>query len=205
MRVACVLILGLVGLALADTAAAQELYRWQDKDGKYHFSQTAPNDQDKVHDVINRHGQVIEHVDVEGEKAARTRARAEKIQQQLAQRKAEEIDKVRQRLKRAYANHRDIERTRDTQLKAIDTNIATLLATIDLQRAQMRALVRQAGNAERGGNAPPKQSMTQINRVRGQIHENMAFVVKKRKDRLALQVHYADEEARYDALVPPKS
>ncbi|MGK2924051.1 MAG: DUF4124 domain-containing protein [Lysobacterales bacterium] len=55
------IILPLVLVLLAGSAAAAEVYRWVDENGEVHYSETLPPDhQDKGHDVLNRQGMVVD-------------------------------------------------------------------------------------------------------------------------------------------------
>jgi hypothetical protein len=55
------IILPLVLVLLAGSAAAAEVYRWVDENGEVHYSETLPPDhQDKGHDVLNRQGMVLD-------------------------------------------------------------------------------------------------------------------------------------------------
>ena len=147
-RQLCVLLVLL--FTMASTAQAGKLYRWTDEQGNVHYGDRLPADASRQsHAVMDERGSVREEKpSMKEEKEARERRRSrEAAEKRRTEREREEQEAQRRRdevIMQTFATERDLLRTRDERLAAIQSQINVVTHNIERlenKRAQVEKRV----------------------------------------------------------------
>jgi len=184
--------LALIGLLVASSAAAEQVYRWQDR-GLTTYQDRAPDSkQDEGHSILNTQGVVLEKVlSREERRVARKLAREQ------------ELARIRDRaLLATFTTEEDLNRTRDDRIGMIDGLISRLddririlserLAIVD-KRVQMQEKSSSPGSAQQTLYA--EQQSIQRN-----IENAWSLIDSKAAERADVANKFDDDLQRYREL-----
>lgn len=187
--------------AFLNPAEAAKLYRWVDEDGNVYYSdQVPPEHARRARQELNEQGIAVDSVESaptrEQMEAARARAEAE-----AKTREAKEAQRRRdQRLLNSYTSTADIERSRDTEIAALQRTVEMTRASQKSQRRQLEKLVSRAAEMERNGNRVPQKLVGDMAEVRGKIQERTDYIEEKRAEQAQIFADYGQDIARYREL-----
>jgi len=163
-------------LFLSSLAGAQDVYRWVDEDGEVHHGNSVPPEyRNYGWERIGPNGVVIERIERALTPEEREAMRAE-------QRREAELEAARQRqetrdrmLLNAYRSEQDLLDEMEQQVASLDTQRATIQASLELATARFESMVRRAAQVVRdGGNVSPDLS--------GNIEEARQEIASLRED-----------------------
>ena len=194
----CTLTLIIAGLLLVPSADAQKLYRWVDKDGKVHYSDTVPpSEVDKARDELNGQGRTVGSVTraMTTEEQAVVDAAAKTEAEQRKAREAEaHMDSV---LLTSYEQEADLTRAYDERFDLVKQSIESARVGIRSQENSLAQMLAHAANLERGGKPISDSVKSQISISRKQVAEQAEYLHKREAEQSVLQTEYDTTLARY--------
>lgn len=193
-----ILALATLALLISTSAAAQKMYRWVDKDGNVHYSDSVPPEHnDQARERLNDQGVVVEETaraktkEELAEEAAKL-AEAEAYRQQLLEQKRK--DDV---LRASYTSEEDIQRNRDKKIAGIDRMMAITTASMSSNQKALSKLVNRAADLERAGKPVSDALKSQIDNIRGQIAGQEDQLARREAEKEEAEAQYQFELNRY--------
>jgi hypothetical protein len=177
-------ILILLGLAVAATAHAAEVYRWVDENGEVHYSESLPPDfEDKGHDVLNERGIVTDEdlkltpppqVEIPEEEQLKELPRDSSGLQRPKQlySDAEMQRRMDNFLMLRYNNEQEIQDAMNVEIKQLAYDRRLLETTRESMQDSYRGQIRQAANKQRAGQQVPDKTNLELNDLQMKIAEN---------------------------------
>lgn len=196
-----------VALALsAGVVDAQKLYRWVDRDGKVHYSDSVPPEAvDQERETLNEQGMTVDRVDRALTADERAAQEAELAEAERARQAKEEQDKQDAILLGAYASAADLERSFKERFDLVEQTIESGRIGIRSQEKSLAEMLAHAAELERNGKPTGQQIHDSIMAARKQVAQQREFLSKREAERDALQVEFEATQARYRALKNPPS
>ncbi len=186
----------------ASSVSAQKLYRWTDKDGKEHYSDTLPAEAiDAARDELNKAsgssvGQV-ERALTDAERAAiAANAQADA---ELAKR----IDDQRQRdrvLLSSYPSEAELQRTYTERLALVEESVKSAQVGIVGQRDSLASLLAHANDRELAGQPVDARTLANLREAHRQVGDQQLQLGRREAEQAALQQEFAEVLAHYREL-----
>jgi len=186
---------------VCDAALAQKLYRWVDKEGKVHYTDTLPPEaMQSARDELNSHGMTVNRVDRALTEEER-KLKAEQAQQEAdaAARQAEQ-DKMDAVLTSSYATEADLERAYKERFDLLDQSVEAAKVGITSQEKSLTDLLAHAARLEREGKPVPATVNSSISAARNQVAEQRSYMEMREAERANLQAEYEAVRTRYRKL-----
>lgn len=192
----------LAGVADAATDTKQKLYRWVDKNGQIHYSDSIPPEYaEQDRDVLNRQGVPVGHEEgIVTPEESHAKAAADKA--------ARDIQNQKQRdrtLLQVYQSVEEIEVLRDRRLELIEAQLTIneqSLANLRAKRAQfekqaMRFLPR---SKEPDAQPLPEELALDLQRSASDIGTQQQNLEKKRLERETIRTNFGADIKRFKEL-----
>lgn len=163
----------LLALTTATSVHAADLYRWQDEEGKTHYTdQVPPKYIEKGYRVISEQGLTIRTIKStdEIEQSKSNEPSTPKISKKQAYQD--------QRLLMTYSHEDEILSTRSRKLDDVRTMMSLTQETITLLEAQYRQLAKEAGDLEKQGKTIPDSLMNQISATKRKIEKHQSRLIQ---------------------------
>lgn len=199
------LIAGVLCLALAalspDAQAQRKLYRWTDKDGNVHYTDTLPAEAAKdKQEELNSQGMTVkttERVRTAEEQAAWEAEQAELEKVRLVAEQKAKMDSV---LVSSYPAESDLQRAYRERFDLIEQSLESARIGIRSQEKSLAELLDHAADLERNGKPVPVQIRDSITRARSQVADQRAYLTRRETERTALRAEFDELLARYREL-----
>lgn len=200
------LLLGLFAGALLCAPVAQAGIKcWTNDQGVRECGSFVPPEysQERV-EVRNDQGVVVEV-----EPRAKTRAEVEAEQRRAAEEAAREAERKRHEAEQArqdrillntYLSERDILRSRDDKLSALEASAKLAEAESARQQQKLAQLEKRAAQLRAHQKTPPEDLQRDIDDLQGKLDRNREFIAGKRADQERLRREYAAQIARFREL-----
>jgi hypothetical protein len=191
----------LLGL-LSGPALAQKVYKWVDEKGQVHYGDKIPPEYaSRDREIINKQGLAVGH-----EEGSETPEEARARQEQ--ERRAREAQLRAQRdhmLLQTYQSVEDIELLRARRLDQIDAQLQIQeqsLSTLRARHAEQLALAGRFQPASTDPKAPPMPEgmADDLARAESDIRIQEVNLVKRRRERAAVNAQFDDDIARFKEL-----
>ena len=195
------LVLAAVCLVLSDTASAQQLYRWVDKDGKVHYDDALPPEAvNQARKEFTRSGAVAGEVDraLTPEERAAQDAAAE--QAANAAKLAEEQKHQEDVMMATYASENDVRRAYGERISLLKTTLESTDVSIRNVRENLALMLSQASEAELSGRKVPPERDAAIRELHAEFMRQQQFQVNRRMELDALNGEFARMLTRYREL-----
>lgn len=192
----------LAGVLLAAASAqAGKVYKWVDKDGNVHYSNTPPPEaSQQERQVLDEHGNVTEVLrapktpeEIEAERKAQEQRERER---QLAEQQAAR-DRM---LLETYTSVRDMERDRDGRLAAIDAQIRVIGNAIGSLEAQLASMEQQKQQIQANGRPVPEDLEKRIVNTREELLKNQKSLLERKNDQDELRERFEMQIRRFKEL-----
>jgi len=177
------------------------VYKWVDKKGQVHFSDTIPVEYIKnKHEELNQQGGIIKQfpaAETPAQRQQRIRRQAEQEKARLIERKKQLRDRV---LLDTYTTERDLILARDARMDAINSQIRLAESIIKDSSTKIKALNQQIKNIKKSGRVVPKDYFQRLANEKQtvQLHTTVAAEDKKRRQQIEQQ--FSDYLKRFRAL-----
>ena len=193
---------------LAGTAAGatndanQKLYRWVDKNGQVHYSDSIPPEYaEQDRDLLNRHGIAVGHEEgLVTPEEARAKAAADKAAKDIL------LQKQRDRtLLQVYQSVEEIEVLRDRRLELIEAQLTIQQQSLANLRAKHAQFEKQASrfqprNKEPDAEPLPEELALDLQRSTSDIGTQQQNLEKKRLERETIRTNFGADIKRFKEL-----
>ena len=198
------LIAAIVCLCIAVPASAQKLYRWVDKDGVVHYTDSVPPEYAELdRDILNKQGVRIggeEGAKTEEERAEEARLAAEEQAAREAKVAAARRDQI---LLDTYLSIEEIELLRDRRVELLEARIKVTEQYLNNLRKRMVNLEREAKeyqpNTPDGRPMPPNLALD-IERTTGAINLYEGTLATTRNEQGRWRDRFAADISRFKEL-----
>lgn len=202
VRILMVAVLATLLSPLAAQERSGKLYKWTDKDGNIHYSDSIPPEaKEYARERLSGQGVSVERVDramtpeeLAAAKAAE-KAAADKAAEEERQRKADEA------LLNSYASEDDLTRAYNQRMDLLEQTIDARRIEINSREQSLGKLVAQAAELERGGRPVSDALKQMIAGERVEIDRQKAFLVKKEAEKVTAKADYERDFAKYKAAL----
>lgn len=199
-----------LAVTLLPVPALAKLYKWVDANGKVHYSDKVPPEAaGRGREEKTEEGLTVKTVDaaksreqLEAERRAKAEAEAQQRAEQEERRKKAEQDRI---LLLTFSNEKEIERSRDDRLGALDGRIQLTQERIEKLSEQLEQARAQAAQAERSGRGTPQQMHARIDTLRQQIADYEDFIQERRRERTAIAEKFNADLVRFRELMAEKA
>lgn len=187
---------------LAAPAQAQKLYRWTDKDGKEHYSDTLPAEAiDAARAELSKStGSTLSVV-------ARALTDAERAQQAAAaQAAAERAKQEEEALERdrallaSYPSESELQRAYTERLLLLDESVKSAQVGIDGQHDSLDATLAYATDLELAGRPIDARTLANLRELHKQLLQQQEQLSRREAERIALKAEFEQTLARYRDL-----
>jgi len=175
------------------------LYKWKDDKGRWHYSETLPQEQEYETLELNRHGRVVRELDLTRDplkqKSAKERAEREKAEKQTAL--------LRQRddaLLRTYTHEREIDEARERNIALPEQAIRGLEKRLSQAEASLQVLRKQGQEHEKNGEPIPAGLTEEIAADTDDIERIQRDIERYRKQIISIRDRYDDDKRRFREL-----
>jgi hypothetical protein len=191
-------------LAFAAAAPAQEgrLYRWTDKDGNVHYSQTIPAEAvEAARDEISMNTALtvdrVERALTPEEREAAEAAAAVAAEEAKLLQDAANRDRV---LLTSYPNEEELRRAFGERVQLQRETVRTTQVAIESDRQSLAALLRHAADLELNDTSVDRRTAENIVQVHGELVRQMASLSTQQAESDALALEMEATVARYREL-----
>ncbi len=183
----------LAALTTTSSAYAADLFRWQDEQGKTHYTDQVPPEYLKEgYRVISEQGLTIRTIrstsDIESSRAPST--------PEIPKQQALED----QRLLMTYSNEDEIIATRDRKLADTQAMLDLTQETISLLETQFRQLAKEASDFEKRGKPIPESLLSQISNTRRKMEKHQTKLGQGASDISNIKQAFDETLQRYRQL-----
>ncbi|MDP2185899.1 MAG: DUF4124 domain-containing protein [Xanthomonadales bacterium] len=206
MRISWIMILLAVILAApavqAQNNPAPKLYRWTDKDGKEHYTDSLPAEAvDAARAELNKaSGSTVSKV----ERAMTDDERAQKAREAEAAAAAAKIEADRlqndRTLLSSYSSESELQKTYSDRLILVEESVKSAQVGINSQRGSLASLLAHATDRELAGQAVDARTLENLGDAHRQLGEQKIVLQRREAERNALQNELDDLLARYREL-----
>lgn len=200
-------------IACCAFSAQAKLYKWVDEKGQTHFGDKIPSKY-----LVKKHVELSETGDViKTFAAAETpEQKARRKQLEIAQRKAELIEKKKKQRDRVlldtYTTERDLVLARDSRLEAVDSQIHLAESIVEDSSRKVESLSKTIADIKSSGRVVPDDMFNRLENEKSQVKVQSAAVHKHKKRRQEINDQFngyierfrvlkAEQKARRDKLL----
>lgn len=188
----------LVFLVTGHAYAKKKLYKWVDENGNVTYSDQVPPDQiSKQHEELNKDGVVLEKIGNARTKeeilAERKRLRLE----QEAVKLAEEDERNRQNILKAYTDENEIIRLKDERISALERNIELANQSLEFQKISREQILARAADSERNGVEISKALKSRITTIEEKIKYQKKFIESKTNEIKTVRIKFESDLKTY--------
>jgi hypothetical protein len=181
-------------LVSSDSDAKKKLYKWVDEDGNVSYSDQVPPKQiKKAHEEISDHGVVLEKHDRAKTDEEISSMKKKKIAKMEAIKQAEQLEKQRLNIIKAYTNENEIIRLKEERLSALNRNISSANQSLDFQKTSREQLLSMAADKERNGKTVSDALKSRITGVEQKIIYQQQFIEIKKKEINKVMAKFAND------------
>lgn len=167
-----------------------KLYKWVDKDGNVHYSDTVPPEHARQgREVKSKTGATVDEIEPPPTQEEVERRRREQAKQ--------ERDRI---LLMSYSSVEQIERTRDQRLETLQARINITESRMEKLREELERERQRAAAAERSGRGNPEQIHQHIEQIEDRITRNQDVIADTRAEMADIREKFAEEIERYREL-----
>jgi len=169
---------------------AQDVYKWVDKSGEVHYSQTLPPERaGQAHDRLTQDGLLAERID-----RVKTADELAELEAQRGQeRELAEQERIQAQQDRlflaAYPTEKDVRRTIETRRETVLAERDSVESLVEQSRSRFVATVQQAAELERTGKPVPEYLVERLEEARAGIRE-----LTRRLDEIDARLASLDDE-----------
>ncbi|MEN8670708.1 MULTISPECIES: hypothetical protein [unclassified Ketobacter] len=192
------IVMGLVGLMVSQSALAVNFYRYENDDGRKVMTQTLPpNVVHRGYEVLNERGTVIKVVP-RALTEEELEALADEQKQQQLQAEQQERDK---QLLAIFSSPKDAERALGRKLEAIDVYINVTKGNIAKLQGEFNSAQAQAAERERSGQEVPDFLISKMESFARQIREAEESIAEKEQEKVVIRKEYQKDIERLKYLM----
>lgn len=201
MRNSTLLLAAFVLCAAGGIAEAGKVYKWVDKNGQVHYTNTPPPEvaqQDRT--VLDEHGNVTEQLrgaktpeEIEAERLRQAELAA---QEKLAKERAAKDNMLLQ----TYTSVEEMELARDGRIAALDAQVKVVSGAIGSLEMQLAKLSQQAETVRQNGNPVPEKLQQDMKDTEAELLDNQKFLMARKEEQDQIRANFAADIARFKEL-----
>jgi len=181
---------------------APKLYRWTDKDGKEHYTDSLPAEAvDAARAELNKaSGSTVADIEralTDAERA--TQAREAAAAASIAKQEAEKLARDRTLLS-SYSSESELQRTYNERLILVEESVKSARVGIDSQRGSLASLLAHATDRELAGQPVDARTLENLGEAHRQLAEQQHVLLRREAERQALQDERDSLLVRYREL-----
>lgn len=202
VRILMVVMLALLLSPLSAADKGRKLYKWTDKDGNIHYSDSIPPEaKEYARERLSDQGVSVEQVDraMTPEELAAVKAAEKSAAEQAAE--AERQRKADEALLNSYASEDDLTRAYNQRMDLLAQSIDARRIEINSREQSLAKLVAQAAEMERAGRPVSDALKQMITGERAEIDRQKAFMAKKEAEKITAKSDYERDFAKYKAAL----
>lgn len=201
MRNPLLVICALLLFASSATAFAGKVYKWVDKDGNTHYTNTPPPEaSQQERTVLDEHGNVTETLSAPKTAAEIEAERQRTAEQAEADRLAKEQAAKDNMLLQTYSTAEEMELARDGRLAALEAQVKVVSGTISSLEIQLTEQERQAAHFRDGGKPVPAHVQAAMEKTRKELLQNQKFLMAREEEQDQIRQKFAADIARFKEL-----
>lgn len=193
----------LLALCLAGigVAHAGKVYKWVDKNGQVHYTNTPPPEaaqQDRT--VLDEHGNVTDKLrgamtpeEIEAERQRQAKIEA---QERLAQEQAAKDSMLLQ----TYTTVEEMQLARDGRIAALEAQVKVASGAISSLETQLAGLEQRAATVQQNGSPVPEQLQGEIEDTRQELLNNQKFLMARKEEQNDIRNRFDTDIARFKEL-----
>jgi len=191
-----------IGMLAGQAQAQQKLYRWVDKNGKVHISDTLPQEAvEQARTEFNADtGNSTATVGRALTPEERAIAAAEKAAAEKAAADAEMLKRIEAAMLENYENEDQLRRAYDERINLSKQTVESTQISISSQRSTLTAMLNDAAEAELAKRAVTAERANMIRQMHTEIARHQAMQVKQESARVAIDLEFEKVLARYREL-----
>lgn len=175
------------------------LYKWKDEKGRWHYSETLPQQQEYDTLELNRQGRVLRELDLQRDpnKQRATRHKAER------EREEKQAAALRQRddaLLRTYTDEHEIDDARERNVALPEQAIRGLEKRLSQAEASRQVLHKQKQELEASGDPVPPGLHDDIAAETADIERIQGDIERYRKQIITIRERYDEDKRRFREL-----
>lgn len=195
-------VVALIAALASPPALAQKLYRWTDKDGKEHYSDTLPSEAiDAAREELNKaSGSTVGQVEralTQEERA--TMAASAEAEAELAKRAEDQRQRDRVLLS-SYPSEAELQRTYNERLTLVEESVKSAQVGIEGQRNSLASLLAHATDRELAGQPVAARTVANLREAHRQIGDQQTQLSRREAEHAALKQELDEVLSRYRAL-----
>lgn len=201
MRNSLLLICALLLVTGSAVAEAGKVYKWVDKDGNTHYTNTPPPEaSQQERTVLDEHGNVTDTLSAP-KTAEEIEAERQKIAEQAeTDRLAKEQAAKDNMLLQTYSTAEEMEMARDGRLAALEAQVKVVSGTISSLETQLAEQERQAATVRDGGKPVPAHLQAAMEKTRKELLQNQKFLMAREEEQEQIRQKFAADIARFKEL-----
>lgn len=182
-------------------ANAGQVYKWVDKDGKTHYTNTPPPEAaQQERQVLDEAGRVTETLRAPKTEEEIAAERARKEEQARLAREAEEQAARDRMLLQTYTSIEEMQMARDGRIAALEAQVRVVSGTISSLESQLAEAEQQAAQFRNAGKPVPEPLEKKIANNREDLLENQKFLMSRLEEQDNIRKKFDDEIARFKEL-----
>ncbi len=188
-------------ILLPGLVCAQDVYRWVDENGEVHHGNMVPPEyRNYGWERIGPNGNVIERIERALTPQEREALRREQRRQAELEAEAQRQETRDRMLLNAYRSEQDLLDEMERQVASLDTQRATIQASLDLASERFESLVRRAAQIVRDGGSVPAELTQNIEEARAEIASLRGNLAGMAQQELEIRERFMTELERYRQL-----
>jgi len=191
----------LILLTVTSVAHAGSVYKWVDKDGNVHYTNTPPPEaSQQERTVLDEHGNVTDTLAAPKTAEEIALARKQDAERLEAERLAKDQAAKDNMLLQTYSTAEEMEMARDGRLAALDAQVKVVSGTISSLETQLAGLEQQAGRIRDAGNPVPAHVQTNLDKTRDELLRNQKFLLAREEEQQKIREKFDADITRFREL-----
>lgn len=201
MRTSLIFIFLLALCAAMGAAHAGKVYKWTDKDGNVHYSNTPPPAAaQRERTVLDEHGNVTDVLEAPKSPEEIAAAEQRKAELEKQQRLAAEQAAKDNMLLQTYTGVDEMVMARDGRIAALEAQVRVVSGTISSLQTRLAELGQRADTVRANGNPIPAAMQKEMDETRAELLENQKFLIARKEEQEQIRAKFAKEIARFKEL-----
>tara|TARA_R110002110_G_scaffold271566_3_gene487024 strand:+ start:47890 stop:48546 length:657 start_codon:yes stop_codon:yes gene_type:complete len=183
-------------------------YRFKDESGRHVISNTLPPEYaNKGYDIVSSRGNVLQHIPPQKtaaeiaieqkQRAAEEQAKQQAADERILQASQKEKDQL---LLRMFSSVKDIQRSWDEKISAIEVLESITRENVKRQKLQLEKTQKQVERLQSNGAKAPPPLLKHLHKTQSNIQDSNAFLMRKQKEKLKINAKYKALIERFENL-----
>lgn len=201
MRNSLLLVFLIALFATPSPAEAGSVYKWVDKDGNVHYTNTPPPEaSQQERTVMDERGNVTDTLAAPKTIEELEAERKLEVERLEAERLAKDQAAKDNMLLQTYTSAEEMELARDGRLAALEAQVKVVSGTISSLDAQLADLEGQAKGFSENGKPVPQPIQNRIKKTRAELLQNQKFLLAREAEQEEIRQKFGADIERFKEL-----